>query len=240
MKLEVDIHMPVINKDRFIVGHVLQRLLDQRCDGVETTFYVDASVDLTFPTNEDFERILALTATSEGDAERIKVNLRVADKRNKMLSLGKSPYVYFADRDVLLPDNKTIFASMLRGLERHPRLGAVGVCYQKRNHVATGSMMLRREDLERIGEIKWAGEACICNYIAKKLWELDKFVVPLRTIRATHLDREYRSEYLDSKEYPEEIAAFKEPNVLSQSHIQNIIGQYGAHFRLFIPDEMAN
>jgi len=196
----VDIQMPV-KKGGFIVGDVIQRLLMQ---DVELTFYINASNDFVFPPGN--EEMLKLIATSAENEARIRKSILTAFKRNKMRRLGTSPYVYLADPDVLLPD-EPVLDSMVRGLERQPRLGAVGVCYQKGNHVSAGSMMLRRNDFLQIGELRGAGPSCICNYIANKLLEFGLYTVPLKTVRATHLKSEYDKEYSRLKKIKE-----KEPS----------------------------
>ena len=89
----------------------------------------------------DMEQLLALIATSTEHADKIRKSTKPAFKRNKLQTLGSSPYVYLADPDVLLPD-RPFFGSMISAFERNPQLGAVGLCYQDTDHVACGSMML--------------------------------------------------------------------------------------------------
>ena len=151
MDTRVDVQMPV-RAGGFIPVNVIQSLLTQDAD---FTFYVDATDDFVFPKDHD-EMLNLLGASPENEA-RIRTGIRTAFKRNKMRECGDSPYVYLADPDVLLPE-RPVLGSMVRGLERHPQLGAVGVRYLNSRHIATGSMMLRRTDFERIGELKGVGD----------------------------------------------------------------------------------
>ena len=175
MEKHIDIQMPV-KKGSFIIGDVIQRLLLQ---DVPFTLYVDAGEDLEI--SPDHERLLTLIATSPEDVNRIKKACSVAFKRNRLRLRGDSSYVYLADTDVLLPE-QPFFSSMIRAFERNPDLGTVGLCYQDSNHVASGSMMLRRTDFIKIGELRGTGKSCVCAYIQTKLREANLRVVPLKTI----------------------------------------------------------
>jgi hypothetical protein len=115
----------------------------------------------SFSRGADIQQaLLELIAASPRTTGRIQTTIRAAFKRNKMRRLGTSPYVYLADPDVLLPD-APVLGAMVRGLQKHPKLGAVGVCYHPNNHVAAGAMLLRRKDWLRIGQIKGAGASCV-------------------------------------------------------------------------------
>jgi hypothetical protein len=186
MGTSVDIQMPV-KKGGFIVEDVIDRLLEQN---VEWKLYVDASEDFGFD-----QEIVKLIATSVGEAEeRVEKRLKIAHKRNKMRRLGVSSYVYLADPDVLLPYGPSMFREMIRAFERHPRLGATGVPYQNSDHVGAGSMMLRRSDFLRIGELRGVASSCVCSYISQSLLKLGLYTVPLRTVRGIHLKSEYSKE----------------------------------------------
>ena len=185
METQVDIQMP-IRKGGFVIGDVIHRLLLQ---DVAFTFYVDADEDFTFSPEQ--EQLLTLVATSNEHADRIRKSTKVAFKRNRLRTCGSSPYVYLADPDVLLPE-RPFFGSMIRAFERNPQLGAVGLCYQESDHVACGSMMLRRTDFIQIGELRGTGRSCVCGNIQMKLQESNLRVIPLKTLRARHLKSQYR------------------------------------------------
>jgi hypothetical protein len=120
---------------------------------------------------------------------------------------------------------------MIRAFERNPQLGAVGLCYQKSEHVGCGSMMLRREDFIKIGELRGTGKSCVCGYVASKLQEANLQVVSIKTLRAEHLKSEY------SEGYPEYQAVNYEATpdcILSRSFLEDTIQKYDTHFKLFI------
>lgn len=193
----VDIQMPV-KAGRFVVGEVINGLLNQENGDPQLNIYIDASPDYDFPGNTREEELLGLFAMSAGaDREEIKRRLKIAHKRNRLRKSGKSPYVYLADADVLLPNNPSIFACMINGLEMHPRLGAIGVPYQNSDHVGAGSMMLRRSDFLRIGDIGGAGALCTCSYIYRELLRLGLHTVSLKTVRAKHLKSMYSKDWPD-------------------------------------------
>ena len=203
MDRRVDIQMP-IKKGGFVVGEVINGLLRQEKSNekIELQLYIDDSDDYDFPgnaTEEEIEKLLGLFAMSAGaDREEIRKRLKIAHKRNQMMQKSSdSPYVYLADADVLLPDNPSIFAGMINGLEMHPRLGAIGVPYQNSDHVGAGSMMLRRRDFLQIGGIGGAGALCTCSYIYRELLRLGLYTVCLKTERAKHLKSVYREDCPD-------------------------------------------
>lgn len=226
MDTQIDIQMPV-RFGGFIIGDVLQRLLMQ---DASFTFYVDADEDLEF--GPESERILALIATSPENAERIKKSTKAAFKRNRLRTRGNSPYVYLADPDVLLPDSP-FFGSMIRAFERNQQLGAVGLCYQENDHVACGSMMLRRRDFLQIGELRGTGRTCVCGNIQIKLEEFHLKVVPLRILRATHLKAQYREGYPAYEVVRYQASA---DGILPRSFLEEAIQKYGTRFKLFIEE----
>jgi hypothetical protein len=177
----IDIQMP-IKQGSYVRGDVIGAFLNQTVDWV---IYINAKYEDPFSkTDED---MLKLTSESPDDMIDIKERIRIARKRNELMEKGINPYVYLADADVLMNDNQEIFWELIMGLERHPRLGAVGLPYQSGYHVGAGSMMLRRIDLPQIGDIRGAGSFCTCGYITHRLLQVGLFTVPLKTIRAEHL-----------------------------------------------------
>ncbi len=224
METQVDIQMP-IRKGDFVIGDVINRLLLQ---DVAFTFYVDAGEDFEFSPEQ--EQLLTLISTSDNNADRIRKSTRVAFKRNRLRTRGSSSYVYLADPDVLLPESP-FFGSMIRAFERNPQLGAVGLCYQESDHVACGSMMLRRADFIQIGELRGTGKACVCGNIRMKLHEANLQVVPLKTLRAQHLRSEYSEGYPDYHTVQYEASS---DGVLPRDFLEDTIRQYGTCFRLFI------
>jgi hypothetical protein len=222
---QVDIQMP-IRKGSFIVGDVIQRFLTQ---DVGFTFYVEAGDELAFSADDDVH--LNLIAKSTQHAHRIKKTTMIAFKRNKLRTRGNSPYVYLADNDILLPE-KPIFGSFIDAFERRTELGVVGLCYQKNSdHVACGSMMLRREDFLRIGELRDTATSCVCGYIARKLKELELHVVPVKTYKPTDLRSTYEQGYSDYREVRYELPP---DGVLERSFLEDTVRWYGTRFKLFI------
>jgi hypothetical protein len=219
----VDIQMPV-RHGGFIASDVLEKFPIQ---DVAFTFYVDATEDFSF--TKAHGKMLKLTTTSRQHEYRMQISIKAAFKRNKMLLSGDSPYVYLADPDVLLP-KRPVFGSMVDALERHPLLGAVGLCYQENQHVGAGSMMLRRRDLERIGELK-GGASCVCSYISNRLRDEGLYTIPFQTVRATHLKPEYEDGY---RKY-ETVKYRAVDRILDQNTINTLLQQSdGARFKLFI------
>lgn len=224
MNTQVDIQMP-IRKGGFVIGDVIQRLLMQ---DVPFTLYVDAGDDLEL--SSDHQRLLELIAISPENAKRIEKSTKVAFKRNRMRILGHSPYIYLADPDVLLPE-RPFFGSLIQAFERNPQLGAVGLCYQNNNHVACGSMMLKRKDFIRIGTLRGTGASCVCGYIQKQLQEFSLHVVPLKTLRARHLKSQYQNGYPEYKKVKFQLSS---DFILPLSFLDDIIKKHGPHFKLFI------
>lgn len=223
METQVDIQMP-IRKGGFVIGDVLQRLLLQ---DVAFEFYVDAGEDFEFSLEQ--EQLLALLSTSDEHAGRIRKSTKAAFKRNRMRILGSSPYVYLADPDVLLPE-RPFFGSMIRAFERNPQLGAVGLCYQESDHVACGSMMLRRADFIGIGELRGTSKSCVCGNIQRMLQGYNYQVIPLRTLRAGHLKSQYKGGF---PEY--QTVQYDAPDgILSRSFLEDTIQQYGTSFKLYV------
>jgi hypothetical protein len=224
METQVDIQIP-IRKGSFIIGDVLHGLMLQDAD---FTLYIDAGEDFEFSLER--EQLLELIATSDENAERIKKSTRAAFKRNRLRNCGSSPYVYLADPDVLLPE-RPFFGGMIEAFERNPQLGAVGLCYQDSDHVACGSMMLRRTDFIGIGELRGTGKSCICGYMQMKLYEANLQVVPLKTMRATHLKAQYKEGY---PEYQAIQYKLSEDGILPRDFLEDTIRQYGNRFKLYI------
>ena len=224
MEAQVDIQMP-IRKDAFVIGDVIHRFLLQ---DVEFAFHVDAGEDFQF--SPEHEQLLKLISTSAKNAERIKKSTRAAFKRNRLRTRGDNPYVYLADPDVLLPE-KPFFGSMIRAFERNPQLGAVGLCYQKSDHVACGSMMLRRTDFTQIGELRGTGKACVCGNIQMRLQESHLQTVPLKTLRADHLKSQYSMGYPEYETIRYEVLS---DGVLPRNFLEDTIQKYGTRFKLFI------
>ena len=231
METQIDIQMPV-RKGGFIIGEVIQRLLMQ---DASFTFYVDGGEDLEMTS--DHERLIALIATSPENADRITKSTKVAFKRNRMTDQlrmhGRSHYVYLADPDVLIPE-RPFFSSTVRAFERNPQLGAVGLCYQDSEHVACGSMMLRRKDFLEIGKLQGTGRTCVCGNIQIKLQESNLQVVPLKTLRAVHLKAQYREGY---PEYKAVECKVSDEGILPRSFLEKTIEKYGTRFRLFIQND---
>lgn len=224
METQVDIQMP-IRKGGFVIGDVIHRLLLQ---DVAFTFHVDAGEDFEF--SPDQEQLLVLVSTSDKNANRIRKSTKAAYKRNRLRTCGSSPYIYLADPDVLLPESP-FFGSMIRAFERNPQLGAVGLCYQEGDHVACGSMMLRRTDFIQIGELRGTGKACVCGNIRMKLQEANFQVIPLKTLRADHLKSQYGEGFPEYQTVQYEVAS---DGVLPRSFLEDTIRQYGTRFKLFI------
>lgn len=223
METQVDIQMP-IRKGGFVIGDVVQRFLLQ---DTGFTFYVDAGEDMEF--TPEHEQLLCLVAMSNENADRIRKSTKAAFKRNRLRTRGSSPYVYLADPDVLLPEYP-FFGSMIRAFERNPQLGSVGLCYQESDHVACGSMMLRRADLIQIGEFRGTGRSCICGNVQMKLQAANLQVVPLKTLRAQHLKSQYQEGY---PEY--QTVRYEAPpdGVLHLDFLEDAISKYGTRFKLF-------
>jgi len=224
METQVDIQMPV-RKGGFIIGDVIQRLLLQ---DTAFEFYVDASQDLEFSPEQ--EQLLALISTSDEHANKVRRSTRAAFKRNKLRTRGESPYVYLADPDVLLPESP-FFGSIIQAFERNSKLGAVGLCYQDNDHVACGSMMLRRADFAEIGELRGTSRTCLCGNIQIKLHELGLQTIPLTKMRATHLKSQYGEGYPEYKEVQFESTP---DGILPRSFLEDAIQQYGTSFKLFV------
>ena len=223
METQVDIQMP-IRKSSFVIGDVIHRFLLQ---DATFTFYVDAGEDLELSPEQ--EQLLWLIATSNENADRIRKSTKAAFKRNRLRTRGSSPYVYLADPDVLLPEYP-FFGSMIRAFERNPQLGSVGLCYQESDHVACGSMMLRRTNLIRIGEFRGTGKSCICGNVQMKLQEANLQVVPLKTLRAHHLKSQYQEEYPEYQTVRYEVPP---DGVLHRDFLDDTIRQWGTRFKLF-------
>lgn len=223
MESQIDIQMP-LRKGGFVIGDVLDRFLMQDSP---FAFYVDAGDDLEITS--DHEQLLAIIAMSPKNADRIQKSTKVAFKRNRLRERGDSPYIYLADPDVLLPE-RPFFRSAIRAFERNSQLGAVGLCYQESDHVACGSMMLRREDLLQIGELRGTGMSCVCGYIQMKLQESGLQVIPLKTIRALHLKSEYRQGY---PAYASVRCRISSDGVLPRHFLEETIQKYGTQFKLF-------
>ena len=224
METQVDIQMPV-RKGGFIIGDVIQRLLLQ---DAAFEFYVDASEDLEFSPEQ--EQLLALISTSDKHANKIRGSTKAAFKRNKLRTRGDSPYVYLADPDVLLPESP-FFSSIIRAFERNPQLGTTGLCYQNNDHLACGSMMLRRGDFAELGELRGTSRTCLCGNIQIKLHELDLQTIPLTKMRATHLKSQYGEGYPEYKEVQFESTP---DGILPRSFLEDTIQQYGTSFKLFV------
>lgn len=224
MEMKVDIQMP-IKKGSFVIGDVIHSLLLQ---DVDSTFYVDAGADFEFSPEK--EELLKLVSVSTENEERIRKSTRAAYKRNRLRDCGNSPYIYLADPDVLLPE-RPFFGSMISAFERNPELGAVGLCYQPGNHVACGSMMMRRTDFAQIGDLRGTGKSCICGFIANKLHEAKLQVIPLTTIQAQHLKSEYSEGYPDYQEVQYEATL---DCILSRSFLEDTIKKYDINFKLFV------
>jgi len=176
--------------------------------------------------------LLDLVSPSARALKRIKTTICAAFKRNRMRHLGTAEFVYLADPDVLLPE-QPVLGAMVRGLQRHPQLGAVGVCYQKSSHVAAGAMLLRRKDFLRVGEIRGAGASCICSYIQKKLTELGLHTVPLRTIRATHLKSDYNKVYANEHSALSDDAVVEMGDGLLDQHaLETTVTTHAGRFRV--------
>jgi hypothetical protein len=182
----VNIQMP-IKYGSSVRGDVIGAFLNQT---VDWEIYINLEDEKTFKIDEE---ILQVTSESQEDKKDIEARIQIARKRNMLVDKGESPYVYLADADVLLNDEANseifndVFGELVMGLERHPRLGAVGLPYQAGYHVGAGSMMLRRSDLLQIGDIRGAGSFCTCGYISHKLLHAGLYTVPLRTMRAKHV-----------------------------------------------------
>jgi hypothetical protein len=222
----VDIQMP-IRKGTSVAGSVLQRFSMQ---DLPCTLYTDATDDFLF--TQACEEMVKLTARTPEDEYRIRLSLKAAFKRNKLRLRGDSPYVYLADPDVLLPQ-RPVFASMVDTLERHPQLGAAGVCYQQNNHIGAGAMMLRRSDFERVGELR-GGQKCICNFISARLREFGLYTLGFRTVRATHLKTKCNKGGNKHKVVRHKSA----DGVLDRKVLEELIEQHGTRFKLFV--EMPN
>ena len=223
MGTQVDVQMP-IRKGGFITGDVIQRLLMQNA---EFTLYVDAGEDFEF--SEAHERLLGLTATSHENAEWIKCVVRAAFKRNRLRTRGSGPYVYLADPDVLLPTTP-LFGGMIRAFKENPQLGAIGARYQDNDHLACGSMMLRRRDFMRIGPFRGAGISCECNYICKRLEALGMKVVLLKSVPARHLKSEYTQGYTEHTPLLHQLSA---DGVLQKAFLERMLQRHGPRFKLY-------
>lgn len=230
MDSQVDIQMP-LKKGSFISGDVLQRFLRQ---DVPFTFYVDAGEDLAL--SADDERLLELITTSPEETSSLRRRAKVLFKRNRLRLLGRSPYIYLADADVLLPDTP-VFGSITRVFEKYPQFGCVGVSYHDPDSgfcsVACGSMMLRRTDLiRRVGKIRGSSASCECRYIRQRLATHGLQALPLRdSVRAEHLDEE--AEAGDSG-YTDVRYQMATDGVVHRSFLEDTVAAYGTHFRLFI------
>ena len=224
MQSQIDIQMP-IRAGGFVVGDVLQSLIGQN---IPFTLYIDASSDLTLPPQA--EQLLELIATLPQEAGRIYKSSKAAYKRNKLRECGSNPYVYLADPDVRLPD-APLFEIAVEYLSAEPRIGAIGMCYHPQSeHVACGSMMLRRDDFLAVGELRGTGKTCVCGYITSRLQERGLSTVPVKRIRATHLRRQYQRGY---PEYDEVRYTLAEDRVLPIDIIKQMIEKHGTQFKLF-------
>ncbi|MFC1719235.1 hypothetical protein ACFL6S_36630 [Candidatus Poribacteria bacterium] len=224
METQVDIQMP-IRKGAFVIGDAIDRLLLQ---DVASTFFVDAGEDFEFSPEQ--EELLTLVSTSDKNANRIRKSTKAAFKRNRLRTCGSSPYVYLADPDVLLPE-RPFFGSMISAFERNPQLGAVGLCYQESDHVACGSMMLRRTDFMEIGELKGTGKSCICGYIQMRFHEAGFQVIPLKTLRAGHLKSQYGEGFPEYETVQYEASS---DGIIPRSFLKDTIQQHGTGFKLFV------
>jgi hypothetical protein len=175
----IDILMP-LRHGAFIRGDVVKGLMAQ---DLPIRWYVDAGPDLEVPP-EMIERFSPAT-TSAFWRRHIYRLLKILAKRNRLLGLGDSPYVYFADSDVKIPP--AVLGGMVGALHRNPLLGATGLIYQVDmphfdSHLTAGSMMLRRADLSAIGPLR--GSPCECSFIRNRLAEIGKVVVTVESVHA--------------------------------------------------------
>ena len=224
MQSQIDIQMP-IREGGFVVGDVLQSLIRQ---SVPSTFYIDTSSDLTLLPQA--ELLLELIATSPREAERIYRSSKAAYKRNKLRECGSNPYIYLADPDVLLPD-APLFKIAVEYLSAEKRVGAIGMCYHPQSdHVACGSMILRRDDFLAVGGLRGTGKSCVCGYITSRLQERGLRTVPVKSIRATHLKQQYQGGY---PEYDEVRYILAEDKILPIDAIKQMIAEHGTQFKLF-------
>jgi hypothetical protein len=185
--VSVDIQMPV-KKGSYVCGEVISAFLKQTIDW---EIYINAKDESNFLPPD--KTIIGLVSDSPESMEGIEKRIQIARKRNELIEKGVNSYVYLADADVLLNDDDNseifneVFYELIMGLERHPRVGVIGLTYFPGYHVGAGSMMLRRSNLPQIGEIKGVGSFCTCGYISHKLLQAGLFTVPLTTIKAKHI-----------------------------------------------------
>lgn len=176
----LDVLMP-LKHGSYVRGDVIEGYLAQ---GVPFDWYVDAAPDLEIDAGA--RALLALVSVGPFWCHHMTYMARILAKRNRLRARGRSPVVYLADADVILPPTR-VWPGMLAALEGRAALGAVGVIYavdwpHARYHVGAGSMLLRRSDLEAIGPLR--GAPCECTYIRTRLGALGKHVVPLTAVHA--------------------------------------------------------
>jgi hypothetical protein len=90
--------------------------------------------------------------------------------------------------------------------------------------------MLRREDFQKVGELRGTGRTCVCGYITSKLQERGLRTVPVKRIRATHLRRQYQNGY---PEYDEVKYTLAEDRILPIDAVKEMIAEHGTQFKLF-------
>lgn len=231
MKHHVDIHMPV-RKGGFLTGDVVRSLLNQ---DARLYIYVDAGDDLHF--QGESEAILSLISSGDTHLGLIRKRLAACWKRNRLRLLGTSPYIYLADPDVLLPP-EPLFGSMIDLLESDPEVGAVGLCYlpEYEGHVATGSMMIARDTLEQVGELRHLAKFCECDYIKDRLEAEGLRVCALRPGYITHLREEYAGGYPD---YTPVSATPEIGGLIPNQILENAAARHGVRFKILFDSRHA-
>ena len=248
MTRTVDVLMP-LRHSRFIRGDVIAGLLRQ---DTELHWYVDARADLELSP----EALDRLGDVSSGPFwhNHMHYMAKILAKRNRLRHLGESEFVYLADADVILPE-MPVLPGMLEAFARFPVLGATGVIYavdwpHVRGHTATGSMLLRRQDLEFVGELR--GAPCECSFIRNRLLELGKRTIPLTRVHAHQWKRtlldgdrpEYESEEGAcplcgaARNMPDEHMVdihcqLSADGQLDIAYLRDLLRQHGERFRLF-------
>jgi hypothetical protein len=194
---------------------------------VPISLYVEPGPDLTFSARDD--QLLTLVAPTAQEVSRIKHTTKIAHKRNRLLVRGDSPYVYLADADVSF-EKHPFLPGMIRGMTDHPQLGMVGLCYQDTPHVACGSMLVRRQDIEAIGAIRDTASWCACMFLGRQIKEMGLRVVPLERSRATELDLAE----LGGQPVPDVHLAVASDGAVPRRSLEALLQQHGTRFRLFV------
>lgn len=220
---QIDIQMPV-RRGGFVVSEVVERWLLQDAD---LSLYVDAGPDLVLEGTA--EAAIELLSSDPEHAGLMRLRMLASAKRNRLFERGRSPYVYLADPDVLLPP-QPIMGQMVEALDADSTVGAVGLLYidEYDGHVGAGAMLLRRSSLATIGTLRHLAKFCECDYIKHRLEAVGQRVLALPS-DVVHFRDDYAAGYAD---YPLQQIAVQPDGQVPVASLREFLSRQGAPFRL--------